>query len=45
MKKGSFLLALFLLVSVSEAYAQGVLPIKRGVNLTGLEAPLEGSWE
>lgn len=44
MKKGSFLLALFLLVSVSEAYAQGVLPIKRGVNLTGLEAPLEGSW-
>jgi|UniRef100_A0A7C3WNE8 endoglucanase len=30
--------------SFKDVYSQAKLPIRRGVNLTGLEAPFEGSW-
>ncbi|HOP94421.1 MAG TPA: glycoside hydrolase family 5 protein [Dictyoglomaceae bacterium] len=44
MKKVLLFLGLFLFISMGSIQSQSVLPIKRGVNLTGLEAPFEGSW-
>lgn len=45
MKRIFIVLLLFILTFfINNVFSQSKLPIKRGVNLTGLEAPWEGSW-